>query len=86
MAKLNIEEILDRLWRGETLRIDDQEVAYIRFVDGGDMPSYIAMRRILDAEERKAIAEGKEPQYTEWQRYQSLAEALLSLMDWEWQR
>lgn len=81
----NIQDIMGHLYRGETLRIDDQEAAYIHLQDNEDKPLCFIMRRILDKEERQAKERGEKPKYTESQ-HQSLAEALLTLMDYSWQQ
>jgi hypothetical protein len=77
---MNIDEVLDRLVRGEVLVIDDQWRSYIS-MEAADGPERFVVRSVL---QRRP---GDTP--TEWRdapqkRYRSLVEALLSLEDYEW--
>jgi hypothetical protein len=79
---MSIDEIIERLGRGETLMLNDQMRSYISMEDD-DMPRRFVVRRVLQqrpgdappADWRNAPPQG---------RYKSLAEALLSLEDYEW--
>jgi hypothetical protein len=76
---MDIDEILDRLRRGEVLMIDDQIRSYITLEDD-DMPSRFVMRR---------CKVGRPGDTVDWRSapatpYRSLAEALLSLEDYKW--
>jgi len=79
-----IDEIMERLHRGETLMIDDQMRSYIS-IESDDMPKRFVMRTTYAPLEDSAIRAGKRDivEYEE-KRFGSLVEALLSLMDWEW--
>lgn len=80
----NIDEILDRLRSGETLMIDNQWRSYIRMEDD-EQPMRLVMRSVYASIEDRAIEDDLQSRVKyEEQRFNSLAEALLSLMDWEW--
>ncbi len=76
------EDVITRLERGEVLRIDDQEVSYIS-MEIDESSNCFVRRNVLEREEREAKQRGESPQYEE-KRFRSLAEALLSLTDYEW--
>lgn len=73
-----------RLDRGETLMINDQWRSYIR-MESGDGPERFVMRSVAATLEDAAIRLDLQSmtKYEE-KRFGSLAEALLSLMDYEW--
>jgi hypothetical protein len=79
-----IDEILDRLEHGEVLKIDDQWRSYIS-IEGCDGPDRFVVRSVPDSEEDE-VARGGELHLVKYKetRPMSLAEALLSVMDWEW--
>ena len=81
---MDIDEIMERLERGEVLMIDDQMRTYISLEDS-DVPLRLRFvsRSILDTKEREALSKGETPQY-EVSQHRSLAEALLALTDWKW--
>lgn len=81
---MSIDEIMDRLHRGETLIIDDQLRSYIS-IESDDMPKRFVMRSVYASVEDAAIALDQQSlvKYEE-RRFGSLAETLLSLTDWEW--
>jgi len=81
---IDIDEIMDRLGRGETLLINDQMRHYIS-MESSDTPVRFVVRSILAKYEDHCWATGTPAVYKEEGRYRSLAEALLSLMDWELQ-
>lgn len=81
---MDIDEIMTRLERGEKLMIDDQWRCYIS-MESDDTPKRFVMRSILAISEDHGKATDMPLTYEE-KRFRSLAEALLSLMDWEWRK
>lgn len=79
-----IDEIIDRLEHGDVLMIDDQWRSYIS-IENTDAPDRFVVRSVPDSEEDEAACSGELHlvKYKET-RHRSLAEALLSVMDWEW--
>lgn len=79
---MGIIEIMRRLTSGETLMIDDQLRSYISLGNG-----YVVVRSIQASIEDAAISQDQQSTLNyEEKHYSTLAEALLSLMDYEWQK
>ncbi len=81
---MNIDEVMARLERGDVLMIDDQLRSYIS-LEATDRPDRFVMRSIYANMEDLAFRYDQQRflKYEE-KRSNSLAELLLSLMDWEW--
>ncbi|GHO97793.1 hypothetical protein KSF_078410 [Reticulibacter mediterranei] len=81
---MQIDEIMTRLERGETLMIDDAWRSYIR-IQNDDPARRFVVRSVAASLEDAAIRSRQQNSVKyEVQRYGSLVEALLSLMDYEW--
>ena len=78
----DIDEIMAKLERGETLMIDDQWRSYIH-VENNERPERFVMRSILARLEDHGKAIDM-PLHYEEKRFKSLAGALLSLEDYKW--